>query len=77
MKKIVCVTIGVIAMVASAWGQTPAKPDERTLAEAYTYLLGRVLVIRQEHIDRKGENFAFNAIKYNRWLHLADALNPF
>jgi hypothetical protein len=50
-------------------------PDERTVADAYVYLLGRALVIRQEHIDRRGEGFAYNTIKYNP-LGSADFVNP-
>ncbi len=50
-------------------------PDEKTIADAYTYLLGRMLVIRQEHMDREGEGFAYNAIKYNP-LGSADFVNP-
>jgi hypothetical protein len=34
-----------------------------------------MLVIRQEHMDRKGEGFAYNAIKYNP-LGSADFVNP-
>jgi hypothetical protein len=76
MKKIVLATLGVVAVTMSAWAQTPpAKPDEKTLSDAYNYLLGRVLVIRQEHMDRRGEGFAFNAIKYNP-LGSADFVNP-
>ena len=54
---------------------TPAKPDEKTLADSYTYLLGRALVIRQEHIDWRGDGFGFNTIKYNP-LGSADFVNP-
>jgi hypothetical protein len=61
--------------IAHAASPPPAAPDEKTVTDAYTYLLGRVLVIRQEHIDRKGENFAFNTIKYNP-LGSADFVNP-
>jgi hypothetical protein len=50
-------------------------PDQATVADAYVYLLGRVLAIRQEHIDRKGEGFAYNKIKYNP-LGSADFVNP-
>jgi hypothetical protein len=50
-------------------------PNEKTIAEAYTYLLSRMLVIRQEHMDRKGDGFAYNAIKYNP-LGSADFVNP-
>jgi hypothetical protein len=76
MNKIALAASGVIATTASAWAQTPpAKLDEKTLSDAYTYLLGRTLVIRQEHIDRRGEGFAYNAIKYNP-LGSADFVNP-
>ena len=63
MKKLIFAALGVVA-VTSAWAQTlPAKPDEKTLTDAYTYLLGRALVIRQEHKDRRGDGFAFNTIR--------------
>jgi hypothetical protein len=76
MNKIALATLSGIAITASAWAQTsPTKPDEKTLSDAYTYLLGRTLVIRQEHIDRRGEGFAYNAIKYNP-LGSADFVNP-
>ena len=75
MKKLALAALGAIAIV-SAGAQTPAaKPDEKTLSEAYTYLLGRVLVIRQEHIDRRSDGFAYNTIKYNP-LGSADFVNP-
>jgi hypothetical protein len=64
-----------MAMTASAWAQTPAQPDEETLSDAYAYLLGRALTIRQEHIDLRGEGFSYNAIKYNP-LGSADFVNP-
>ena len=54
---------------------TSPVPDEKTIADAYTYLLSRLLVIRQEHMDRNGEGFAYNAIKYNP-LGSADFVNP-
>jgi hypothetical protein len=76
MKKLILATFGLVAITASAWAQTaPAKPDEKTLSDAYTYLLGRVLVIRQEHMDRRGDAFAYNAIKYNP-PGSADFVNP-
>jgi hypothetical protein len=43
--------------------------------DAYVYLLGRALVIRQEHMDRTGQDFAYNKIKYNP-LGSADFVNP-
>lgn len=76
MKKIILAILAAAAITGSAWGATPpAKPDEKTVADAYIYLLGRALVIRQEHIDRRGDAFAYNAIKYNP-LGSADFVNP-
>jgi len=76
MNKIALAMLGAVTITTSAWAQTtPAKPDEKTLADAYTYLLGRALTIRQEHIDRLGDGFAYNAIKYNP-LGSADFVNP-
>jgi hypothetical protein len=50
-------------------------PDEKTIADAYTYLLGRMLVIRQEHTDLKEPGVAYNAIKYNP-IGSSDFVNP-
>jgi hypothetical protein len=61
--------------IAQAASPQPAAPDEKTVADAYIYLLGRTLVIRQEHIDRKVDNFGYNTIKYNP-LGSADFVNP-
>ncbi len=55
--------------------QAPTKPDDRTVDDAYVYLLGRVLVIRQDHMDRAGKDFAYNTIKYNP-LGSVDFVNP-
>jgi hypothetical protein len=73
------------ASVQSTWAQSapkpatsrqPApKPDDQTIADAYTYLLGRALVIRQEHTDLRQPGFAYNTIKYNT-LGSADFVNP-
>ena len=52
-----------------------AKPDDQSIADAYVYLLGRMLVIRQEQADSKSPGFAYNAIKYNP-LGSADFVNP-
>ncbi|MFC4277702.1 DUF1214 domain-containing protein [Achromobacter aloeverae] len=45
------------------------------MEQAYLYLLGRALVLRQEHSDRNTEGFAYNQIKYNP-LGSADFVNP-
>jgi len=72
--------LGLLGTMALAPGRAAAqtaieKPDEATIADAYIYLLGRMLVIRQEHIDRRTEGFAYNSIRYNP-LGSADFVNP-
>lgn len=32
--------------------------DDQTIRDAYVYLLGRYLVVRQEHTDRASDGFA-------------------
>ena len=49
--------------------------DEQTITDAYVYLLGRALVIRQEQTDMQEEGVDFNVIKYNP-LGSADFVNP-
>ena len=50
-------------------------PDRQTLADAYVYLLGRALVIRQERMDLREPGFAYNTIRYNP-LGSANFVNP-
>ncbi|MCZ8392595.1 DUF1214 domain-containing protein [Achromobacter xylosoxidans] len=64
------------AALPSSWPASAGySPDENAIEQAYLYLLGRALVIRQEHVDRGGEGFAYNQIKYNP-LGSADFVNP-
>lgn len=49
--------------------------DKNTVADAYVYLLGRALVVRQEHTDLKEPGVAYNVIKYNP-VGSADFVNP-
>jgi len=73
----------VFALLSTFWAtcafaQGPARqpaPDDNTIADAYIYLLGRVLVIRQEVMDRGATGFAYNTIKYNP-IGEADWVNP-
>lgn len=52
-----------------------SKPDEKVVSDAYVYLLGRLLVIRQEQTDRAASGFAWNTIRYNP-PGSADFVNP-
>lgn len=77
MKRSAFAALGLLwaATLSSTAAQTVTRPDEKTIADAYVYLLGRALTIRQEHMDRAGPGFAYNAIKYNP-LGSADFVNP-
>lgn len=50
-------------------------PDTKTVADAYTYLLSRAFVIRQEVNDVSEKGITYNVIKYNP-LGSADFVNP-
>lgn len=50
-------------------------PDEQTVADTYVYLLGRALVLRQEHTDLREPGIDYNVIKYNP-VGSADFVNP-
>ena len=72
------VFLSCVMLATSAFAQGLARQpasDENTIADAYIYLLGRVLVIRQENMDRGSPGFAYNAIKYNP-IGEADWVNP-
>jgi hypothetical protein len=49
--------------------------DKKIVADGYVYLLGRAIVIRQEHTDLKESGVTYNVIKYNP-LGSADFVNP-
>ena len=68
--------LALLTAPASAQGPTrAAAPDDAAISDAYIYVLGRVLVIRQEHMDRGAAGFAYNAMKYNP-IGEADWVNP-
>lgn len=52
------------ASAAAKPNGTIARPDAGVIADAYVYLLARVLVLRQERIDRGTPGFAWNAIRH-------------
>jgi len=70
VKRILLVLLSTVTFAAAAQA-----PDEATITEAYIYLLGRALVVRQENIDMKEKGVTYNRIKYNP-LGSADFVNP-
>lgn len=55
---------------ASSW-----VASDQQISDAYVYLLGRALAIRQEHTDMAEQGIDYNVIKYNP-LASADFVNP-
>lgn len=74
-QLLLALTILMPAIAAAQAPPQPVAPDAKTVADAYVYLLGRALVIRQEQMDNKAKDFAYNKIKYNP-LGSADFVNP-
>ena len=50
-------------------------PNLQTIADAYVYLLGRMLIIRQEHVDLDQTGIDYNVIKYHP-LGMPEVVNP-
>jgi hypothetical protein len=69
------IAIAPLGRIESVRAQPITKPEENTIADGYIYLLGRALLIRQEHMDRGAPGFAYNTIKYNP-IGSADWVNP-
>jgi hypothetical protein len=61
MKKLVVAALAAICAATSAHAQQPARVTDRDIVEAYQYMLGRWLVLRQENLDFK-EGFKWNQI---------------
>lgn len=55
--------------------KTEVSVSEKSISDAYVYLLSRALVVRQEKIDFKDANLKYNEIKYNE-AGKAEFVNP-
>jgi hypothetical protein len=72
--KLVCPLV-VSAVSVCTFAQSVEPTNPQTVTDAYVYLLGRALVIRQEQTDLKEPGVTYNAIKYNP-VGSADFVNP-
>src|SRR5262245_17623645 len=62
--------------LGSSFDRSPqVRLDPQSIADAYVYLLGRMLVIRQEHIDLDQVGADYNVITYDP-LGNADLVDP-
>lgn len=75
LRHIALFFLASCASVVLAQSRAPDTPDDQTIADAYVYLLGRMLVMRQERNDLKEPGVSYNKIKYNP-LGSADFVNP-
>ncbi|WP_271679747.1 DUF1214 domain-containing protein [Thermomonas mangrovi] len=64
-----------LAATGTASTSPASAVDARDLADAYAYLLGRAIVLRQEQTDLREPGVAYNTIKYNP-AGKADFVNP-
>lgn len=73
-----CIALFFLASFASlvlAQSRAPDIPDDQTIADAYVYLLGRMLVMRQERNDLNEPGVSYNKVKYHL-LGSTDVANP-
>ena len=72
-------TVGVLSVAALTLNDASSAQngviDEDVVTEAYIYLLGRALVIRQEHLDIEGQGLQYNVVHHNP-LASVDFVNP-
>ena len=61
MKKFILAVLTAIWAASPTHAQQPARVSDRDIVEAYEYMLGRWLVLRQENLDFK-EGFKWNEI---------------
>ena len=74
-KKMIFSFAGVLLFLFSVPSLAVEKPTEQEISDAYLYMLGRYLVIRQENQDINVEKIGYNTIKYNP-LGSAEFVNP-
>jgi hypothetical protein len=76
MKTTRLLPAALFSLLAFTYASTAqAQLDKQTVTDAYVYLLGRAIVIRQEQTDLKEPGIAYNVIKYNP-AGSADFVNP-
>lgn len=79
MKMTTIITAALALLIAgltlSSAASAQALLDKQTVTDAYVYLLGRAIAIRQEQTDLKEPGITYNVIKYNP-AGSADFVNP-
>ena len=64
-RRATLVAAVLTSLTARAQAQSAA-PSDQDITDAYLYLLGRLLVIRQEILDFRDEGFKWNEIQYRK-----------
>lgn len=75
--KLARLALGIALGISTASLAAETGPlDKQTLKDAYVYLIGRAVVIRQEQLDITPDGLQFNQIKYNPVGKPLDWVNP-
>lgn len=78
-RAVITLATGILSVatlaVAASTNAQERLIDEDIVSEAYIYLLGRALVIRQEHLDIDGQGMRYNVVHHNP-LGDVDFVNP-
>lgn len=69
------VMVGLTALLLSNPPVKATDIDEKMVTEAYVYLLGRALVIRQERLDIEEQDMRYNVVHHNPLVSV-DFVNP-
>lgn len=73
--RVVLTALLLASLTRGALAGEPVGLEKASVADAYVYLLGRAVVVRQERTDLAEPGIAYNRIKYNP-LGSADFANP-
>jgi hypothetical protein len=71
---VVSLLIGAMSLTSAARAQAPT--DDSQLYDAWSYLLGRALIIRQENTDMREPGMNYNVIKYYNSASSTAFVNP-
>jgi len=75
IRSLLFTVVLACALACAGFGSTQTQLDKKAVTDAYVYLLGRAIAIRQEQTDLKEPGVAYNVIKYNP-AGSADFVNP-
>lgn len=76
MNRRTMLPLALLGMLLAAPAVLAQSPERQAVRDAYVYLLGRALVVRQERLDLQEPGVDYNVIKYNPAGKPLDWVNP-